>query len=203
MISVLILCRNYEQYLPEAIASVEKQTFKDFELKILHDSCGKPFTKDHPIGEAAMRNKAIRESSGDYILFLDADDFIEPQALAEMDKLKAEDTIVASWAQFFGQSQYVHKQDKFTVRDFLIENRVTMTSLLPRKVWEAVGGFDEKCKYLPDWEFWIRVAARGFKFQVIPQTLLHYRIHENNLSKRTQNIDYIKQKHRAKYNLFL
>jgi glycosyltransferase involved in cell wall biosynthesis len=205
MISVIILCRNYEQYLQTAVTSVENQTYQNYELLVLHDSCEKTFIKDHPQGEARMRNIAAEQAKGEYLLYLDADDFIEPQTLEKMFREAEQDTVVTCWAQFFGESQNIYKQKDFTPRDFLTENRTHITCLLPKKIWREVGGFDTKCKGWPDWEFWIRVVWKGFKFKVIPETLFHYQIHEGSESKLIRGhrgneaIDYIKRKHKDKF----
>ena len=204
MVSIIILCRNYERYLQQAVDSVENQTVKT-EIILLHDSCKKPWTQDHPKGEPQMRNIGAETAHGEYLLFVDADDWIEPDTVERMLEQTDENTIISCWAQFFEESSFIYKQEKFTPRDFLTENRTHITCLIPKKIWKAVGGFDTKCKGWPDWEFWIRVSWAKYKFKVIPETLLHYRIHEGSESKQikarrgVETMDYIKRKHKEKF----
>ena len=208
MVSILILCRNYEQYLEKAVKSAEAQTYPNCEVLVFHDSCDKPFTQDHPQGEARMRNIAADRAKGEYLLYLDADDYIEPQAVETMFSIAEPNTVITCWTQFFEGSNMLYKagkgMNKYAPKDFLTENRTTITCLLPKNIWREVGGFDTKCPGYPDWEFWIRVAWKGFKFKTANEILFNYRIHENSegkkaLTKGCAPINYIMRKHKDKY----
>ena len=97
-ISVIIPCYNQAHFLPEALASVQAQTFPDWECIIVND--GSP---DHTAavaqewvgkdsrfryiekpngGLSSARNRGLKEARGDYIQFLDADDLIESKKFA-------------------------------------------------------------------------------------------------------------------------
>jgi hypothetical protein len=208
MVSIIILCRNYEHYLKQALDSANNQTFQNCEVIVAHDSCGQPFQKDHPQGEARMRNITTEQAKGEYILYLDSDDWLGPDAVEKLFAQAEQDTVVTCNAQFFEDSQFLFKagsgQNKFAPKDFLTENRTTVTALLPKKIWREVGGFDTQCPGWPDWEFWIRVAWKGFKFKWVDEALFHYRIHQDSEGHRihdkgTIGIDYLKRKHKDKF----
>ena len=94
LVSIIIPCYNYADFVAEAIASASGQTFQDIEIIIVNDNsidCSKDIIlkeieKDKRIkfidnkcnkGVVATRNIAIEIASGKYILPLDADDVID------------------------------------------------------------------------------------------------------------------------------
>ena len=93
IISVIITCYNHAKYLPEAIESVLAQSYKEIEIIVVDDGstdhtrqvCERyPVVKyiyQHNQGLSAARNTGIDHSSGDYLVFLDADDWFLPGAL--------------------------------------------------------------------------------------------------------------------------
>ena len=100
MISVLIPAYNVERYLPRCLDSVLSQTFKDFEVIVIDDGstdgtgkiCDGYAAKDSRIkvfhqdnkGIGATRELCLQYASGDFIQFVDADDWIEPAMLKTM-----------------------------------------------------------------------------------------------------------------------
>ena len=102
-ISVIIPVYNIEKYLPECLDSLLNQTFRDFEiicvndgskddsLKILEtyaqkDSRIRVITKENG-GSGSARNRGLAEAQGEYIQFVDGDDYFEPQMLEKLYKL--------------------------------------------------------------------------------------------------------------------
>ncbi len=99
LVSVYITNYNYEKFIRTSIASVFQQTLQDFELLIIDDGStdnSKAIIeeyRDHPKvtiiyqknkGLNVTNNIAMRASRGKYIMRLDADDFLEPEALGVM-----------------------------------------------------------------------------------------------------------------------
>lgn len=102
-ISVIIPVYNVEKYIEECLESVSKQTFSDIEI-ICVDDCGQDNSikiveeyqkKDNRIkiithnknkGLAASRNTGMAQASGDYISYIDSDDYIETNFLEELYK---------------------------------------------------------------------------------------------------------------------
>lgn len=94
LVSVIIPCYNHAHFLPTALKSVLEQSYSPIEIIVVDDG-STDNTKDvvqefsdikyicqTNAGLSASRNKGITESCGDYILFLDADDFLYPDAIA-------------------------------------------------------------------------------------------------------------------------
>ena len=94
LISVIITSYNHAQFLPESIQSVIEQTYKNIEVILVDDGSSdntKEVVADYPgvqyvyqqnQGLSAARNTGIDQSKGQYLVFLDADDWFLPDALA-------------------------------------------------------------------------------------------------------------------------
>lgn len=95
LISVVIPTYNYAGFLSKAVESVLGQTYKNFEIIIVDDgstdNTRSLIKKEWPVryfyqenkGVAAARNTGIEQSKGDYLVFLDADDWLQPDALEQ------------------------------------------------------------------------------------------------------------------------
>jgi len=99
LISVIIPVYNKEEHLAQSIESVLSQTYPHFELLLINDGstdtsaeiCKEYQAKDDRIhcffqenkGVSAARNLGIKQAKGEWIYFLDADDFIDPNCLEE------------------------------------------------------------------------------------------------------------------------
>lgn len=99
-ISVIVPVYNAEQYLERCVKSILNQTLKSIEVILIDDGspdncpsiCDDFAKKDERIkvfhqenaGVAAARNVGIRKAQGDYITFVDSDDYLEPEMYAEM-----------------------------------------------------------------------------------------------------------------------
>ena len=110
MVSVIVPVYNTEQYLEECIRTIVKQTYKDLEIIIINDGstdssgsiCRKWEKLDKRIrymekeneGQGIARNAGIRIARGEYIIFVDSDDWIEPDLVekvyAQISKWKAD-----------------------------------------------------------------------------------------------------------------
>ena len=99
-LSIIVPVYNVESYLSECIESVLNQIYPNYEMILIDDGstdgsgvlCDELAAKDARIrvihqengGLSAARNTGIRNSTGDYILFLDSDDFLDPDATEEL-----------------------------------------------------------------------------------------------------------------------
>ena len=93
LVSVVITCYNYGHYLHDAIESVRTQTHQHIQMIVVDDGSDDDtvgvcksypavtYVKTARVGVSMARNTGLLYSKGDYVLFLDADDWLYPEAL--------------------------------------------------------------------------------------------------------------------------
>jgi glycosyltransferase involved in cell wall biosynthesis len=201
-ISVIIPCYNDGKYLKEAINSVIASTYKDYEIIIVNDASNDKETieiinninieKVKVIsckinkGLSHARNYGISQSSGKYILPLDADDKIAPTYIAKaIDVLEKNENIgiIYCYAELFGTIQGKWDLPQYDLGIMLIDNIIFATAVFRRKDWQRVGGYCEKWKQgLEDYDFWLSVLELRREVVQIPETLFFYRKKEMSMS---------------------
>lgn len=192
LVSVVIPCYNSGATLGKTIESVCAQTWPHLEIVIVDDGSTDQNTLDlikslrgvvsiRQInrGLPAARNAGFHAASGTYILPLDADDWIDPETVATLlGALNA--STAASFAfcdaQLEGEaSGRLQKNYNFFEQLFL--NQLPYCLLMPKGLWEKVGGYDESMRQgYEDWEFNIRLGSSGYHGVRSPQPLFHYRV---------------------------
>lgn len=204
LVSVIIPCYNAEKYIAETLQSVLQQTYPTLEVIVVDDgskdtsaaivaavSAREPRVRLHAkpnSGVADSRNVGIGLAQGEYIAFLDADDLFEPDNLArKVDYLAQHQAIglVHSAETRFrsetGQTVEVIQGRGGQVLPLLLGMSTTVihspsSVVVRRQVLDQAGHFDTKLSTSADWELWVRLA-RETEFGYLPQTLVRYRIH--------------------------
>jgi len=149
MISVIIPSRKWENQ-EITLKSLEKQTFRDFEVIVSIEK--------HEKGACWARNKGFRKSKGDFILFSDNDIEWEPTALEVLYLcLKFNTEKAYSYGSYLEDGVLIGNQewDSFLLTK---TNYINTMSLIRR---ECFPGFDEKIKRLQDWDLWLTMLAKG------------------------------------------
>ena len=216
-------CRDCHGFLAEAVASARNQTWEPKEIIIVDDGSTAPETaaalaalpgdvrviRQENRGTAGARNRGVAESSGQYILPLDCDDRIEPDFAAKAFALidGREDAFVYPWQARFGLQKWVLESywDPF---EQLVANQLPYCLLIPRSLWQRVGGQDERMRRgYEDWEFNIRLALSGAEGLCLAEPLFHYRIAANGMLLGTSRARHcelwrnIRRKHPRIYSL--
>lgn len=202
LVSIIIPCYNYGQFVEEAVQSAIEQTYENIEIIVVNDASTDPLTiavlqklaeekeitlLHHPVnkGLPATRNTAIKATKGVYILPLDADDTIEPTIVEKTVRVLNEKEnvgFVSVGMRFFGEENFIHIPPTFNLYTLLHQNIVTVTSLFRKKAWEQVGGYNEQFIFgYEDWEFWINLAKHGWDGFVIEEPLFNYRKHGKSM----------------------
>ncbi|MGE5314730.1 MAG: FkbM family methyltransferase [Acidobacteriota bacterium] len=202
LISVVIPCYNYADYLPEAVESVVNQTYRNWEIIIVNDG-STDHSKDvaetlirkypqHAIrlidqpnsGQPAVtRNNGISAARGTYILPLDADDVLMPTMLeAGLERMRESgcDIVYTDQEYFQGEEKIVRTLEFDRARLFA-QNYFAYCSLYKRAMWKAVGGYKQNVRGYEDWEFWITCAEAGYTFCRLPEVLLRYRVKKESM----------------------
>ncbi|MDE5073206.1 MAG: glycosyltransferase, partial [Trichodesmium sp. St5_bin8] len=199
LVSVIVLCYNQAQYLTEAVESIVKQTYQNWECLIINDgSLDQTYqvainlAKKYPeknvrliekenTGVPDSRNVGIDSSSGKFILFVDADDKIHPNFITEtLAVLQTNPQVgfVYTDIQKFGFEEKIESYGNFNVKRFLSENQAPVTSLFRREIYEQVGGFKKVMNEgWEDWEFWISAYQKDWLGYRLEKPYLYYRQH--------------------------
>ncbi len=205
--SVIIPLYNKAPYVAKSIGSVLAQTFTDYELIIVddgstdhsaeiaaqaiegHSNCC--LTRQENTGVSMARNNGVAASCGEYLCFLDADDWWEPLFLEEMSQLIEE----FPEAGIYGTNYTIVNETKQKTRvaqigvDALFEKGyinycqayartmyMPLTSIsvaLPRQIFDEAGGFPKGIKLGEDFLLWIRIALRH-KVAFLNHALAYY-----------------------------
>ncbi|MEG5065133.1 FkbM family methyltransferase [Microcoleus sp. B3-A4] len=209
LVSVIIPCYNHATLLREAVESVVSQTYPNWECIIVNDgstddtsNLGKYLIKLYPqkslrlidkanTGPADSRNVGVQQSSGKFILFLDADDKLHPKFIEECVEIllaKPKVGFVYTDVQHFGANCDLVVHGDFDANRFLRDNQAPATSLFRREIYEQVGGLKQVMKLgCEDWEFWISAYEKGWLGDRLPKPYLYYRQHGDG-SSRTQKM---------------
>ncbi|MEM1171161.1 MAG: glycosyltransferase [Cyanobacteria bacterium P01_H01_bin.35] len=199
LVSVIILCYNHAQYLAEAVESIVKQTYQNWECLIINDGSldqtsqiATNLIKKYPeknlrliekenSGVPNSRNVGIDNTSGKFILFVDADDKIHPNFITEtLAVLQTNPQVgfVYTDIQKFGFEEKLESHGDFNVKRFLSENQAPVTSLFRREIYQQVGGFKKIMNQgWEDWEFWISAYQKGWLGYRLEKPYLYYRQH--------------------------
>ena len=196
-VSIIIPCHNYGKYLDECVKSVLHQSFRAWEVIIINDGStdethevAQAIQTNHPDhairyyqqeckGIVQPRNRGATLARGEFILPLDADDLIAPQFLDKtvaMLRSHPELGYVSTKALFFGSVNSIWPAEPFSCINLLITNQQTNTTLYRKRMWQEIGGYDERMIHgYMDWEFWIRATKHGWIGTQLDEPLFFYR----------------------------
>ncbi len=210
-ISIIMSVYNGETYLKEAIESVIKQTFKNWELIIIND-CSTDATgeiladfsrKDERIkvhtNEVNLKlptslNKAISLCRGKYIARMDADDICLPDRFEKQYKFMEENSDVAlSSCRFMTVKNGVYASggaggrcDNNALRAMLlVANPILHPGVIAKAEVMKKFNYDTILTCTEDLELWTRMAAENLKIQILPECLLIYRLHDKQITSTT------------------
>jgi glycosyltransferase involved in cell wall biosynthesis len=222
-LSVVIPCYNHGQFLVDAIASVQRTTPERCELVVVNDGSTQPRTLEvldifrqagyciidqANAGLAAARNNGVRAARGRYVLPLDADNRLARGFIASAIRVlnaQSEVGVVYGDRLDFGIRSGRATIPEFNLEALLQSNFIDACAVYRREIWQSCRGYDAGAAVLEDWEFWIAVAKRGWRFYRLPDVTFEYRVRPDSmLAKAGQDVhsssrDYIVRKHHVLY----
>lgn len=205
LVSVVIPCYNHGQFLADAVQSVLRQTHPACEAIVVDDGStdstpqvaaafGGAIRSIRQVnqGLSAARNRGIEAATGETVVFLDADDLLEPAYVATLLAL-ADRTPAVEGA--YGGYRLVDEANRPLPQ---VENRVVAPAALHaqllqgnfwvpeslmvrRRALLAVGLFDRAHGACADWEMWLRLTGR-YAFAGTGEVLVRYRVVTNSMS---------------------
>jgi len=219
LVSVVTACYNYGRYLtdwvnsmiggPTSLGAHSGQTFQGFELVIVDDASTddswdtaraladpwkgiRAYRRHANGGTAAALNSAIRRAYGRYIMTVDADDMLEPEALerflAVMEQHPGD--LLYSDMQTFGMGKRGKswQAQEYDFNKLLDQNQVPAGTMFAKTAWRDAGGFPEAFGHgRQDWAFAVAMGAIGHCGRRIPSELYLYRREGHNRSLRNTN----------------
>jgi glycosyltransferase involved in cell wall biosynthesis len=207
---VMPVYRPDPAYFAAAIDSVLAQTFSDWEMIIVEDPSDRPghavveerrdsriryLLNSQRTGLARQHNRAVAEARADLIARFDADDICEPSRLAEqvsflerhpdIDVVACQLTIIDAEGLSIGLRRYPQKHDAI-VRAMHRYNPISgSNAMFRRRIAVQAGGWRETSnRPAQDYEWYSRLAARGCRFAVLPDFLVRYRRHGEQIKHR-------------------
>ena len=201
-VSVIIPCYNYGSFVATAVESALSQTHPPIEVVVVDDGSTDDTReslqafgsriqciRQENQGVSAARNAGIRQSRGEWLAFLDADDYWHPQ------KLEAQFRSIESLGRidFFGSPvprvempavlPPVSPARRLGVRDFLTGTPLGLSSAVVRRSCVLdVGGFDRDYREAADRDLWLRLVAR-YPVAAVESPCWHYRVHAAQMNR--------------------
>jgi glycosyltransferase involved in cell wall biosynthesis len=147
-------------------------------------------------GQSAARNTGIAAANGEFILVLDSDDYFENSFIEKALKIIIENPEI----ELVTCDAFIHEvsgtilnysSNGGDIKTFIQYSAALSNSMFRKNSWKATGGYDEDMrKGWEDWEFFIRLLAKGGKAYVIQEPLFHYRRKVNSTTSRANKNKY-------------
>ncbi|MFV8378258.1 glycosyltransferase family 2 protein [Flavobacterium sp. LB3R33] len=222
IISIIIPCYNSETTLETTLESVLNQEFQNWEAIIINDgSVDKTeeiamnwtrkdnrfsyFSKQNE-GLGKTRNYGIAHAKGEYILPLDSDNQLKKDFASSAITVFEKDSsigVVHGDAEYFGEKTGLWKIDEFDFTKMLLNNYIDACAIYEKKIWEQVGGYDEKMPFQghEDWELWLALGILNVRFHHLKAITFRYFVSNNSMIRSftdemlESNQDYIAKKY--------
>jgi glycosyltransferase involved in cell wall biosynthesis len=206
-VSIVIPCFNHGGMLRETLESVERARNANLaEVIIVDDGSTDPDTcayfeelaySPYKIisqpnrGLGPARNAGIEAAQGEFILPLDSDNCIRKCYLSSGVKLLLEQPnvgVVYGDAEYFGERSGRWHVADFDLRQMVESNYIDACALYRKSVWASVNGYDEKMPWMgsEDWDFWMRIAIRGWRFEHLDEIAFDYRVRRGSMVEGTR-----------------
>jgi glycosyltransferase involved in cell wall biosynthesis len=216
-ISVIIPTYNYGEFICDSIESVINQTYKDFEIIVVDDGSTDntpevvkkykdrvSYIYKENEGPSSARNYGIKNAKGEYLCFLDSDDIFLPEKLELQAKYMEDhrdDNIGLIYSDYYCVSRKLKIIDYYESIGFSSQIEAikylfnynyinTSTVMIPKTCIDRIGIFNEKYRYLEDYDLWLRLGC-NYKFLYINEPLVKTRSHYKNHRNKVGDVEMI------------
>ncbi|GAB2025280.1 glycosyltransferase [Lactovum odontotermitis] len=227
-VSVVVPCYNHGKYISQCLQSLFSQTYQNIELLVYNDGSTddsaeiiksllekSPFKETYFFDEAnrgvsAIKNDALDRISGDFLLFVDSDNWLNSNhieiLLAKLESTGKDIAYTQLW-DFENQRDVLQSNLEFSLRQELEGNLIDSSSLIRQaKIGRAKFDMALNNRALEDYDFWLNLILENQAAPVFAaETKLNYRVHQDSRSDRGnwadyyQNYFYLLNKHREKF----
>ncbi|MEW9672153.1 glycosyltransferase [Ammoniphilus sp. 3BR4] len=206
-VSVIIPVYNHEKFIAETIDSVLAQSHRNTEIIVINDG-STDGTKEvlngykekilvieqTNAGPSVARNHGLHKATGKFVCFLDSDDKFYPSKLErqlqvfrrvpKVGLVHAGATVTKKnnqfWYRYIPKPFHSHEQQ---IRELLRSNHIVCSTVMVRReLFSRAGYFNESYRRHQDYDMWLRLLAHC-QFGSVPEALIQYRWHEQNLSR--------------------
>ncbi|MEG5140566.1 MULTISPECIES: glycosyltransferase [unclassified Microcoleus] len=211
-VSVIIPTYNSERYIVRAVESVLDQTYKNWEIIVIDDGSTDntrqvldpygdliQYVYQENQGAAIARNRACELAKGEFLAFLDADDFFLPEKLAKQiacfEANPSLGMVQNGWLMVDETGKDIYPampwedSPNLNLETFVLYKSVRPSAImLRREWWERLGGFDPRFPPTEDLDFALRLTLKGCKCVWLKEILTCYRQHDQNLMSGGQKV---------------
>ena len=209
LITVYITNKNYGIYLAKAIKSILKQSFKSIELIIIDDASTdsskeiiNKFNKDNLFrviynkkskGLIKSSNIAIKAARGEYIIRLDADDYLDLNALSVLYNIISKDKNIALvYSDYYlidTKNNILSLEKQLLRKNNNLDHLPVLAAccLIRKSALFSVNLYDERFTRQDGYDLWYKLL-KNFKFKHISLPLFYYRKHGKNLTTNKQKL---------------
>jgi glycosyltransferase involved in cell wall biosynthesis len=201
--TIVVISHNYGRFLADAVESAVGQTRPAHVIVVDDASCDETphvverLTAVHPhlrcerltenAGLSRVRNLAAARATTEWVIFLDADDWLAldyvEHAESWLHRYPAVDALTTDMMIRRGDTRRtVRASVPLFWTDLLRRNTIVQTSAIRRRVLLALGGYDPTLDF-EDWDFWIRLMQSGRRIGRLPGVHVFHREHGSNKSK--------------------
>ena len=206
MVSILVPIYNVSRYLRECVGSLTRQTFTDLQIVLINDGSSddsweilQKLAQQDPrleiysqpnCGVAATRNRLLEKARGEFVLFVDSDDWIEQDTVEIlMQEQKKEDYDIVMYQLSKHKTDDCRYTKEEAIKKFLEHTTFRGSlcdKLIKRDLFEGLR-IDETVSYGEDALLVWQVLQRIDKMLFIGQSFYHYRVNKNSLSRQRFN----------------
>lgn len=196
LVTVIVASYNGERFLREALESLFAQDFASFEVVFVDDGSEDrtaEIANSFPLryvhqpnkGLPAARNTGLAEAKGDLIAFLDDDDLLPPTKLQIQSRYlldhPATGCVLGRQEWIFEDGVELPELSRDPIYGELGGIQL-VSAMIRRHVLEEVDGFDPSYRYAEDRDLFIRLREHGVEIAVLPDVVLHKRLHGANMT---------------------
>jgi glycosyltransferase involved in cell wall biosynthesis len=207
----VIPAHNHSRFVGQALDSVLAQTLPPLEVIVVDDGSSDSTAtvlgnyanqirvlRQENQGVSAARNNGARIATGEFLAFLDADDLWLPEKLLRQVErfVKEPDLgiVHCGLEEIDGSGSCLNRrldgrEGWVATEMLLLRNPVVLgpgsTAMIPRSLFERIGGFDTRLSTSADWDLCYRVAARH-RIGFVRDILVSYRLHGSNMHRNVQ-----------------
>lgn len=202
-ISVVMPCYNAAPFVEEAVRCVMEQSWNDVELIVVDDGSSddsaavvRRLAEQHPgriqllhtsrLGPFPARNFGLKHCKGQFVAFLDADDWWLPDTLEKLHGALSDNAVDLAYCGWQNVGEGI-KSAPYVPPEYEAGDPVAAfirtcpwpihAALLPRKLVDQLGGFSERRFSAMDYDFWLRALGLTRRIKRVPEVLAFYRWH--------------------------